>query len=233
MWIRWTAQERPCAPWPRYLTATGTVEFSPQHGHGLPGEDQAGGRDCPVYTRQPDEAAVLGVHLEGHTSATSTKVPSTDLLFGKPTWKSCSPCTTSSATKCAWLLWHPERLVQWRPLTGSWSASGCGRLPSMPYDEAAAAIKRGANHGTHLYNGMRGMYHREPGVVGAFCQNLMLTFSLSQTHSVHRSAEKLARPATCGAVILVTELCASHRPRRWGIRPGRSAYLCEDGVQLT
>jgi len=35
------------------------------------------------------------------------------------------------------------------------------------YEEVMEAIKAGANHVTHLFNQMRGLHHREPGVVGA------------------------------------------------------------------
>ncbi|MFS0820832.1 N-acetylglucosamine-6-phosphate deacetylase [Bacillus sp. 1P02SD] len=35
------------------------------------------------------------------------------------------------------------------------------------YDEVEAAIEAGVTHATHLFNGMRGIHHREPGVAGA------------------------------------------------------------------
>lgn len=35
------------------------------------------------------------------------------------------------------------------------------------YDQVDQAIEAGANHVTHLFNQMRGLHHREPGVVGA------------------------------------------------------------------
>ncbi|MEO2078222.1 MAG: N-acetylglucosamine-6-phosphate deacetylase [Bacillus sp. (in: firmicutes)] len=35
------------------------------------------------------------------------------------------------------------------------------------YEEVIQAIKAGAKHVTHLFNQMRGLHHREPGVVGA------------------------------------------------------------------
>ncbi len=35
------------------------------------------------------------------------------------------------------------------------------------YEEAVEGIKAGITHATHLFNGMRGLHHREPGVVGA------------------------------------------------------------------
>lgn len=34
------------------------------------------------------------------------------------------------------------------------------------YQEVLTGIKAGITHATHLFNGMRGMHHREPGVVG-------------------------------------------------------------------
>lgn len=35
------------------------------------------------------------------------------------------------------------------------------------YDQIYEAIQAGTTHVTHLYNGMRGLHHREPGVLGA------------------------------------------------------------------
>lgn len=35
------------------------------------------------------------------------------------------------------------------------------------YDQIDKAIQAGTTHVTHLYNGMRGLHHREPGVLGA------------------------------------------------------------------
>ncbi|MBQ5755356.1 MAG: N-acetylglucosamine-6-phosphate deacetylase [Oscillospiraceae bacterium] len=39
------------------------------------------------------------------------------------------------------------------------------------YDTADAAFKAGADHATHLYNGMPGLHHREPSVIGAAFDN--------------------------------------------------------------
>ncbi|QQK78171.1 N-acetylglucosamine-6-phosphate deacetylase [Salicibibacter cibarius] len=50
--------------------------------------------------------------------------------------------------------------------------SETGVIPSIghsdaTYGEMKTAVAAGAKHITHLYNGMRGFHHREPGVVGA------------------------------------------------------------------
>ncbi|MEE1187308.1 MAG: N-acetylglucosamine-6-phosphate deacetylase [Acutalibacteraceae bacterium] len=39
------------------------------------------------------------------------------------------------------------------------------------YDTALNAFNKGANHITHLFNAMNGLNHRNPGVVGAFCDS--------------------------------------------------------------
>ncbi|MBH0169247.1 N-acetylglucosamine-6-phosphate deacetylase [Fictibacillus sp. 18YEL24] len=46
------------------------------------------------------------------------------------------------------------------------------------YEEAVSGMKAGASHVTHLYNGMRGLHHREPGVVGAALLHDELTTEL-------------------------------------------------------
>lgn len=39
------------------------------------------------------------------------------------------------------------------------------------YDDMAKAIEAGIRHGTHLFNAMRGIFHREPGAAGALLLN--------------------------------------------------------------
>lgn len=39
------------------------------------------------------------------------------------------------------------------------------------YDTAAEAMRRGAHHVTHLYNAMQPLAHREPGLIGAACDD--------------------------------------------------------------
>lgn len=46
------------------------------------------------------------------------------------------------------------------------------------FDDADMAFKAGADHAVHLYNAMTGFTHRNPGVVGAVCENKQVTAEL-------------------------------------------------------
>ncbi|WIV11906.1 N-acetylglucosamine-6-phosphate deacetylase [Proteiniborus sp. MB09-C3] len=60
------------------------------------------------------------------------------------------------------------------------------------YDEALAAIEAGANIAVHVFNGMRGLHHREPGIVGAVLSDSRVCCELiaDMTH-VHPAVMKL------------------------------------------
>ena len=53
------------------------------------------------------------------------------------------------------------------------------------YDVAKKAFEKGARQVTHLYNGMNPFHHREPGVVGAACdnENVMVELIVDGIHS--------------------------------------------------
>lgn len=59
--------------------------------------------------------------------------------------------------------------------------------------EAEKAIESGVSHATHLYNQMRGLHHREPGVVGAaFLNDCVKTEIIADGVHVHPEIIKLA-----------------------------------------
>ncbi|SMO52336.1 N-acetylglucosamine-6-phosphate deacetylase [Melghirimyces algeriensis] len=75
------------------------------------------------------------------------------------------------------------------------------------YEEVDQAISEGAAHVTHLYNGMRGIHHREPGVVGAALLRNELTAELIADH-IHCRPEMLElafRMKTKERLILITD----------------------------
>ncbi|SDW11744.1 N-acetylglucosamine 6-phosphate deacetylase [Marininema mesophilum] len=73
--------------------------------------------------------------------------------------------------------------------------------------EVDAAIQAGASHITHLYNGMRGLYHREPGVVGAALlrDELMVDLIPDGIHSRPEMVELAYRMKSQHGLILITD----------------------------
>jgi N-acetylglucosamine-6-phosphate deacetylase len=61
------------------------------------------------------------------------------------------------------------------------------------YEEARMAFGSGASHLTHLYNAMPGIHHRNPGVIGAACEQPSVRAELiCDGLHVHPSAVRLA-----------------------------------------
>ncbi|MGI6149045.1 MAG: N-acetylglucosamine-6-phosphate deacetylase [Firmicutes bacterium] len=154
----------------RYCASSGTVGFLPSTVTASREKTRRVAEVAAGFPRQPDEAAVLGVHLEGPYINETYKgaqygpeIREADLaelqslyeiLGEKMRLVTLAPETPGALAAIDWLV---ERDI----------AVAVGHS-NATYEEASAAIQRGANHATHLYNGMRGLHHREPGVVGAF-----------------------------------------------------------------
>lgn len=122
-----------------------------------------------IKEKKGNGAEILGVHLEGpflslkqagaHPHAYIQPVD--HLLFKR--WQALSEDTI--------------RLVTLAPeMDGTLSFIGYlrenGVVASLghshaTYEQAIAGIEAGATHVTHLFNAMRGLHHRDPGVVGA------------------------------------------------------------------
>ena len=90
------------------------------------------------------------------------------------------------------------------------------------YDEAMAAIEAGARHATHLFNRMRPMTHREPGLTGAILQSDEIAAELiCDGMHVHPAAMRVAIAAKgSGRIMAITDGTAGS-----GLPRGASATL--------
>lgn len=75
------------------------------------------------------------------------------------------------------------------------------------FEQVNEAIDAGANHVTHLFNQMRGLHHREPGVVGsAFLRKELKAEIIVDGVHVHPEMVKLAyRQKNSDGLILITD----------------------------
>jgi N-acetylglucosamine-6-phosphate deacetylase len=141
------------------------------------------------------KAEILGIHLEGPfvnpKKAGAQPIqyiiePNLE-LFKK--WEQLSRQTIKLVTLA------PEQaggLEMVRYLKANGIIASIGHTDAT-YEEVVNAIDAGANHVTHLYNQMRGLHHREPGVVGAaFLKGELKTELIVDGVHVHPEMVKLA-----------------------------------------
>ena len=83
------------------------------------------------------------------------------------------------------------------------------------YDQARAALDAGAAVGTHLFNAMRGLHHREPGPVAALLEHPDAYVELiADGVHVHPAMLRLAARAKPHLTVLVTDaMAAAAAPR--------------------
>ena len=77
----------------------------------------------------------------------------------------------------------------------------------LNYSEALKAFNSGVTHITHLFNGMSGLHHREPGLVGAALDNDDISVELiADGIHVHPSVIRMAvRIKTSRSAVLITD----------------------------
>ena len=74
------------------------------------------------------------------------------------------------------------------------------------YEDARAAFGAGATHVTHLFNGMPGLHHRKPGVIGAASENESVVAELiCDGYHVHESSIRAAFKMFPGRICLISD----------------------------
>ena len=99
------------------------------------------------------------------------------------------------------------------------------------YDQARAALDAGASVGTHLFNAMRGLHHREPGPVAALLEHpdAWVELVCDGVH-VHPAMIGLAAAAKPHLTVLVTDAMAAAAAEDGDYRLGSRVVEVRDGV---
>lgn len=100
------------------------------------------------------------------------------------------------------------------------------------YDETAAAFKRGARLATHLFNAMRPLHHREPGVVGAALDHPEVACSLiADLVHVHPAVlRQVTAVKTARNTVLITDALAAAGVRVASSTLGDQTVTVSDGA---
>ncbi|WP_165491937.1 N-acetylglucosamine-6-phosphate deacetylase [Egibacter rhizosphaerae] len=182
-----------------------------------------------------DGATILGAHLEGPFISTRRKGAHREDLIRAP-----DPGEAEALLATGVL-----RLVTIAPELpeNAWFMDACrdrGIVLSAGHTDAThadllAAVDRGARHVTHVFNGMRGMHHREPGTAGAALTLDSLTCEVI-ADGVHVHPAMLAlvwRAKGPDRMLLVTDAGkATGMPEGRYERGGRELFVQEGAVRL-
>lgn len=98
-------------------------------------------------------------------------------------------------------------------------------------EQALEAVDAGANIFVHLYNGMRGLHHREPGMVGAALSSDAYAEMICDGHHVHPKAAKVAvRAKGHDKMILITDCMRAGGMGEGESRLGEFKVTVKDGT---
>jgi N-acetylglucosamine-6-phosphate deacetylase len=117
-----------------------------------------------------------------------------------------------------------------RRLVGAGVVAAIGHTDAT-YDVARAALDAGAGVGTHLFNAMRGLHHREPGPVTALLEHpdAFVELIADGVH-LHPAVLRLAAEAKPHQVLLVTDAMAAAAAEDGDYRLGPMAVTVRGGV---
>ena len=182
-----------------------------------------------------DDGTLDGVHLEGPWLSTERRGAHEAGLLRAPAPDEVEALLAAADGRLRMVTLAPE-------LPGALAAIGtlvaAGVTVALGHsdataDQARAGFDAGATVVTHLYNGMRPLHHREPGLLGAALvdDRVALELILDGEH-VARDAAELVRRAATGRLVLVSDAMAA---AGWG--DGRysiagSPVVVRDGVAL-
>lgn len=98
------------------------------------------------------------------------------------------------------------------------------------YDQARAALDAGARAGTHLFNAMRPLHHREPGPVGALLDSDVPVELIADGVHLHPSVLRTAFAAAPERCLLVTDAMAAAGAPDGDYRLGAMDVEVREGV---
>lgn len=155
------------------------------------------------------EGLLAGVHLEGPFLAETRRGAHDPTVLRDPSPEAVRALLDAGGSALRMLTLAPERPGA---LAAIEEASLRGVLVAVGHTDATeaqtrAAITAGARVGTHLFNGMRPLHHREPGPVGALLDDHRLTVELicDGAHLAPTTVRLAARLAGPGRTVLVTD----------------------------
>ena len=157
----------------------------------------------------PGKAEIVGVHLEGPFINAKRKGAQPEEYILNPDIELFSKWQESAKGLIKLVTMAPElenglEFVEYLDKNGVIASIG---HTDAVYEEVEKAVKAGAKHVTHLYNGMRGMHHREPGTAGAalLFKELMVEMIVDGIHIAPEMVKLSVAAKGTDRLLLVTD----------------------------
>jgi N-acetylglucosamine-6-phosphate deacetylase len=180
-----------------------------------------------------EEGLLAGIHLEGPWLSEKRAGAHDPSLLSMPSAALVDRLVEAGRGHVRMVTVAPELpggLDAIRRLTAAGVVAAIGHTEAT-YDEARAALDAGAAVGTHLFNAMRGLHHREPGPVAALLEHPDVYVELiADGVHVHPAMLGLAAAAKPHLTVLVTDAMAAAAAADGDYRLGRLDVTVRDGV---
>ena len=180
-----------------------------------------------------DEGVLAGIHLEGPFLATSRCGAHDPALLREPsadavaTLLDAGPGAVRMVTIAPELPGAPDAI---RQIVDAGAIAAIGHTDAT-FAEARAGLAAGATVGTHLFNAMRPLHHREPGVVAALLDSdASLELVVDNVHLHPGLVHWVANRAARGRVALITDAMSAAGVGDGEYLLGGLAVRVRDGV---
>lgn len=190
------------------------------------------------FTSNPDEAELLGIHVEG-PFISKKRVGAQPLEHVvTPDFAVFTKWQKISANKIKQITMAPEEpngfeVVQ--AIAESGVVVSIGHSDAT-FEQMKEAVRHGATQGTHLYNQMRPFHHRDPGVVGGvlLLEEMKAEIIVDFIH-MHKDAVNMAyRLKGADGIILITDaMRAKGMPYGDYDLGGQMVHVSESGAHLS
>ena len=180
-----------------------------------------------------DDGLLAGLHLEGPWLSRRHAGAHDPGLLTDPTPEAVDTLITAGCGRLRMVTLAPELpggLQAIRRLTAAGVVAAIGHTDAT-YDDARAALDAGATVGTHLFNTMRGVHHREPGPVTALLEHpdAFVELIADGVH-LHPAVLRLAASWKSHFAVLVTDAMAAAAAGDGDYVLGPMAVHVRDGV---
>jgi N-acetylglucosamine-6-phosphate deacetylase len=185
---------------------------------------------CSALADLADDGLVAGIHLEGPWLSPRRAGAHEPSLLVDPSPSALSRFVAAARGHLRMVTLAPE-LPGALPVISELAAAGVVAAvghTDATYDETRAALDAGASAGTHLFNAMRPLDHREPGPVAALLGSSAYLELVAD--GVHVHPAMLALAWRDGRTALVTDAMAAAGAADGEYRLGALSVTVRDGV---